>query len=96
MTGSFADYLASLLDQFSRTAHLGASPAGGGDASANARGAWCIISDLLLALREASPAQSVLCCGRDVGNYSLFLTGMFPRECGAPQHTPRRAELLLL
>ena len=78
------DYLASLLDQFSRTARLGGP---GGDQAAQ-RGA-VYLSDLLLALREASPAQAFL-LRTHVGNYSLFLTGMFPenverrRRRGAP------------
>ena len=69
------DYLASLLDQFSRTAHL-RGPAGGEQAAG--RGV-VYLSDLLLALREASPAQAFLLRAH-VGNYSLFLTGMFPEN----------------
>ena len=68
------DYLASLLDQFSRTARLGGP---GGDQAAQ-KGAL-YVSDLLLALREASPAQAFL-LRTHVGNYSLFLTGMFPEN----------------
>ncbi len=81
---ALCDYLASLLDQFTRTARLGGP---GGDQAAQ-KGAL-YVSDLLLALREASPAQAFL-LRTHVGNYSLFLTGMFPenierrRRRGAP------------
>ncbi len=56
------DYVASMLEHFSRTEHL--------------RGG-VYVSDLLAALREASPSQAFLLQAH-VGNYSLFLTGMFP------------------
>ncbi len=83
------DYLASLLDQFSRTARLGGP---GGDQAAQ-RGV-IYLSDLLMALREASPAQAFL-LRTHVGNYSLFLDRHVPRERRAPQ-PPGRAGLLVL
>ncbi len=77
-----SDYLASLLETFSRTARL-KSPAGSGENPLQ------YLSDMLLALRDASPVQTFLIRAH-VGNYSLFLSGIFPenvqRRCdrGAP------------
>jgi hypothetical protein len=68
------DYVASLLDQFTRTSRLG----GPGAEQAAQRG-LIYLSDLMLALREASPAQAFLLRAH-VGNYSLFLTGIFPEN----------------
>ena len=64
-----SDYLASLLETFSQTARL-RSPA---DGNANP---VQYVSDMLIALRNASSAQSFLIRAH-VGNYSLFITGMF-------------------
>jgi hypothetical protein len=64
-----SDYLASLLERFSQTARL-RSPA---DGNANP---VQYVSDMLIALRNASPSQSFLIRAH-VGNYSLFITGMF-------------------
>jgi hypothetical protein len=64
-----SDYLASLLERFSQTARL-RSPA---DGNANP---VQYVSDMLIALRNASPAQTFLLRAH-VGNYSLFITGMF-------------------
>ena len=64
-----SDYLASLLERFSQTARM-RSPA---DGNANP---VQYVSDMLIALRNASPAQSFLIRAH-VGNYSLFITGMF-------------------
>ncbi len=63
------DYLASLLEEFSRTAAL-RSPAG-----AASRGT-VYLSDLLLALREANPTQAFFLRAR-LGDHALFLTGIF-------------------
>ena len=63
------DYLASLLETFSQTARL-RSPA---DGAANP---VQYVSDMLIALRHASSAQSFLIRAH-VGNYSLFITGIF-------------------
>jgi hypothetical protein len=63
------DYIASLLEAFSRTARL-RSP---GDNPGNPTE---YLSDMLLALRNASPAQTFLLRAH-VGNYSLFLSGIF-------------------
>ncbi len=76
------DYIASLLETFSRTARL-KSPAGGATQPIQ------YLSDMMLALRNASPAQTFLIRAH-AGNYSLFLSGIFPetvqrrRERGAP------------
>lgn len=85
------DYVGSLLDQFSRTAQLRA-PSGNGDDGATAtqgRG-LAYLSDLLLALQNASASQAFLLRAH-VGNYALFLTGIFheaiarrSRRRGAP------------
>lgn len=63
-----ADYIASLLETFSRTAGLRSPVAG----EAN----FDYVSDLMLALRDASPVQTFLLRAH-VGNYSLFLSGIF-------------------
>jgi hypothetical protein len=76
------DYIASLLEAFSRTARL-KSPADGSTRPIQ------YLSDLMLALRNASPVQTFLIRAH-VGNYSLFLSGIFPgtvqarSERGAP------------
>jgi hypothetical protein len=76
------DYIASLLETFSRTARL-KSPANGSAQPIQ------YLSDMMLALRNASPAQTFLIRAH-AGNYSLFLSGIFPAtvqrrsERGAP------------
>lgn len=76
------DYIASLLETFSRTARM-KSPGDGND------GPIQYMSDMLLALRNASPVQTFLIRAH-VGNYSLFLSGIFHEnvarrfERGAP------------
>ena len=63
------DYVASLLENFSQTARM-RSPG-------ETRGAPVqYVSDMLIALRDASPVQSFLLRAH-VGNYSLFITGIF-------------------
>lgn len=64
-----SDYLASLLETFSQTARM-RSPADGHTSPIQ------YVSDMLIALRNASPAQSFLIRAH-VGNYSLFITGIF-------------------
>jgi len=64
-----SDYLASLLETFSQTARM-RSPADGHTSPIQ------YVSDMLIALRTASPAQSFLIRAH-VGNYSLFITGIF-------------------
>ena len=64
-----SDYLASLLETFSQTARM-RSPADGDSNPVQ------YVSDMLIALRNASPSQSFLIRAH-VGNYSLFITGMF-------------------
>lgn len=66
---ALCDYIASLLEHFSRAEHLRAAGGRGG----------IYLSDLLAALPEASPSQEFLLRAR-VGNYALFLTGMFPEN----------------
>lgn len=63
------DYLASLLEAFSRTEGMRA-PGGAGE------GPQQYVSDLLLALQKASPAQAFLLRAH-IGNYALFITGVF-------------------
>jgi hypothetical protein len=63
------DYLASLLETFSRTERMRA-PAGAG------QGPQQYVSDLLLALMQASPSQAFLLRAH-IGNYTLFITGVF-------------------
>jgi len=82
------DYIASLLETFSRSARL-KSPAAPGDGSAQP---IQYLSDMMLALRNASPVQTFLIRAH-AGNYSLFLSGIFPEtvqrrsERGAPDIT---------
>jgi hypothetical protein len=64
-----SDYLASLLETFSQTARM-RSPANGHTSPIQ------YVSDMLIALRDASPVQSFLIRAH-VGNYSLFITGIF-------------------
>jgi hypothetical protein len=77
-----SDYLASLLETFSQTARM-KSPA---DGNANP---VQYVSDMLFALRHASPQQTFLIRAH-VGNYALFITGIFHetvehrRKRGAP------------
>ena len=66
---SVTDYLASLLETFSQTARL-KSPADGQSNPIQ------YVSDMLIALRNASPIQTFLIRAH-VGNYSLFITGIF-------------------
>ena len=63
------DYLASLLEAFSRTERMRA-PGGAGE------GPQQYLSDLLLALRNASPSQTFLLRAH-IGNYTLFISGVF-------------------
>ena len=63
------DYIASLLETFSRTARL-KSPTGETTQPIQ------YLSDMMLALRNASPVQTFLIRAH-AGNYSLFLSGIF-------------------
>lgn len=69
------DYIASLLEAFSRTARM-KSPATGGENLVQ------YLSDMLLALRNASPVQTFLIRAH-AGNYSLFLSGIFHGTVGS-------------
>lgn len=77
-----SDYVASLLEMFSRTARM-KSPADGRATPIQ------YVSDMLVALRHASAMQSFLIRAH-VGNYALFITGIFHEtvqsraERGAP------------
>lgn len=79
------DYIASLLEAFSRTARL-RSPAEDDAHSVE------YLSDMLLALRNATPVQTFLIRAH-AGNYSLFISGIFHdrverrRQRGAPDVT---------
>ena len=64
-----SDYIASLLETFSQTARM-KSPT---DSAGNP---LQYMSDMLVALRDASPSQTFL-IRTHVGNYSLFLSGIF-------------------
>jgi hypothetical protein len=80
---ALSDYVASLLENFSQTARL-RSPASG------ETGPIQYLSDMLIALRNASPVQTFLIRAH-LGNYSLFITGIFPEtvesrsQRGGPQ-----------
>ncbi len=73
------DYLASLLETFSRTERMNA-PGGAG------QGTQQYVSDLLLALNKANAAQAFLLRAH-IGNYTLFITGVF---CERVEHRSRR------
>ena len=64
---TLADYLAALLEKFSRTHQL-TSPVSNIETH--------YISDLLLALKKASPYETFLIRAH-VGNYALFISGIF-------------------
>jgi hypothetical protein len=66
---TLSDYVASLLEAFSHHARM-RSPADG------ASGPIQYVSDMLVALRKATPTQSFLIRAH-VGNYSLFISGIF-------------------
>jgi hypothetical protein len=65
-----SDYVASMLECFSDSARM-RSPAGGGT-----NGAIQYVSDMLVALRNASP-QLTFRIRAHMGNYALFITGIF-------------------
>lgn len=67
-----SDYVASVLEAFSRTARMLSPDEAVGNATP-------YISDLLLALRNASPQQSFVIRAH-MGNFSLFISGIF-HEC---------------
>jgi hypothetical protein len=77
---TLADYLGALLEKFSRTNHLN-SPVKNVETH--------YISDLLLALKRATPYETFLIRAH-VGNYALFISGIFyenvsrRRQRGAP------------
>ena len=64
-----SDYVASLLETFSQTARM-KSPADGRATPIQ------YVSDMLVALQTATPAQTFLIRAH-VGNYALFITGIF-------------------
>ena len=80
-----SDYLASLLENFSRTTRL-KSPVDEKGFPVQ------YLSDMLLALQNATPVQTFLIRAH-VGNYSLFITGIFRESVehrsrhGAPDFT---------
>jgi hypothetical protein len=73
------DYLASLLETFSRTERMRA-PAGAGE------GPQQYLGDLLLALNKANSSQAFLLRAH-IGNYTLFITGVFHERV---EHRSRR------
>ena len=64
------DYVGSLLENFSRT-HLLHGPQADGDESPRQ-----YLSDMLIALSRATADEAFL-LGAHVGNYSLFISGIF-------------------
>lgn len=75
-----SDYVGAVLDDFVKTSRL--APPGVHTAEAKSEMASqkvACISDMLIALQSASSQQAFLLRAH-VGNYSLFLTGIF-REC---------------
>ncbi len=66
---AMSDYVASLLERFSQTARM-RSPADG------STGTVQYVSDMMVALRNASPQQTFLIRAH-MGNYALFITGIF-------------------
>ncbi|MGB9476468.1 MAG: hypothetical protein WCE87_15495 [Candidatus Udaeobacter sp.] len=72
------DYVASLLETFSRAKQLQGPQASGRAESATADSSIGeqYISDILIALTRASPEQAFLLRAH-IGNYSLFISGIF-------------------
>jgi hypothetical protein len=74
------DYVASLLETFSRASRLQISDEPACNATHNVAGgahhAAEYISDILIALNRATPEQAFLLRAH-VGNYSLFISGIF-------------------
>ena len=66
---ALTDYVASVLERFSDRARM-KSPANG------ATGPIQYVSDMLVALKQASPTQTFLIRAH-IGNYSLFISGIF-------------------
>jgi len=66
---ALSDYVASLLECFSHTARM-RSPADGRETPIQ------YVSDMLVALRNATPQQTFLIRAH-IGNYALFITGIF-------------------
>lgn len=64
-----SDYVASLLDHFTRTNRLHGP-------GAARTGKMLYVSDMLLALQQASPREAFLLRAH-IGNYALFLSGLF-------------------
>ena len=73
------DYVASLLETFSRAKQLLAPQTSGRGAESATADSSCgeqYISDMLIALTRATPEQAFLLRAH-IGNYSLFITGIF-------------------
>jgi hypothetical protein len=75
------DYVASLLETFSRASRLHISDEPARNATHNVAGgthqlAQQYISDILIALNRATPEQAFLLRAH-IGNYSLFISGIF-------------------
>jgi hypothetical protein len=73
-----SDYVASVLEHFSDRASM-RSPADG------ASGPIQYVSDMLVALRKASPTQTFLIRAH-IGNYSLFISGIFRESVESRAH----------
>jgi len=72
------DYVASLLETFSRAKQLQApqTPGRTESATADSSSGEQYISDMLIALTRATPEQAFLLRAH-IGNYSLFISGIF-------------------
>src|SRR5213083_2812895 len=73
------DYIASLLEAFSRAKQLRAPQTSGRCAESATADSSCgeqYISDMLIALTRATPEQAFLLRAH-IGNYSLFISGIF-------------------
>jgi hypothetical protein len=72
------DYVASLLETFSRAKqlHVPQTPGRAESATADSSCGEQYISDMLIALTRASPEQAFLLRAH-IGNYSLFISGIF-------------------
>jgi hypothetical protein len=73
------DYVASLLETFSRASRLQAPQTSGRCAESATADSSCgeqYISDILIALNRATPEQAFLLRAH-IGNYSLFISGIF-------------------
>ena len=86
-----SDYIASLLEAFSRGSRLRVPQTPGRPAESATADSACgeqYISDMLIALNRATPEQAFLLRAH-IGNYSLFISGIFHPAVAGQQRSRR-------